>query len=480
MSETISYEELFEFAETVYYNTPYERNQFDSFEEMWEFVSAMQEKGYNPQVLREMIAVLPLCGPDCGEASAGMAVRAVHPSHIIASAADKNRKRHLEFPKLPEDMQNTLDDIQRQLYASHAVRRKSKKRDIFITYQQNLEEILHIYKSIEMLPEKTGQLFTDWAAKPAIQNDGLYAIQMLFGVIEGGLYDSLSKANITSKEWLSAIELALAIWDPDLMNQLADSDFKETLAEDSVIDEIGDMWPTVLCLGILIHNLNLFTDDTSLARLYEKNYEPNKDASERKELRRQIQEAKAESNSLRKTVQEQKNKISILEKKAAASPQKGRDVTALVHQHNQELREKDNEILQLQEMVSRLEQERAALEHRIMKEAESAMDEKPWLNLELPEDGIIFIGGHQNMTKRLWSKYPKWTFIEKELGRDLPVKAEAIFIWSDHLSHPLWYKLNQAYHGREKMVYLEATNISRLEEEMKFGLWKLRQDNHEV
>jgi hypothetical protein len=31
--------------------------------------------------------------------------------------------------------------------------------------------------------------------------------------------------------------------------------------------------------------------------------------------------------------------------------------------------------------------------------------------MELPQKGILFLGGHQNMTKKLRQHFPKWTYV---------------------------------------------------------------------
>lgn len=56
----------------------------------------------------------------------------------------------------------------------------------------------------------------------------------------------------------------------------------------------------------------------------------------------------------------------------------------------------------------------------------------------LPQKGVLFLGGHQNMTKKLRQQFPKWTFVsDDQLKRCGSIKHTLVFYWTGHGSHKL-------------------------------------------
>ena len=58
----------------------------------------------------------------------------------------------------------------------------------------------------------------------------------------------------------------------------------------------------------------------------------------------------------------------------------------------------------------------------------------------LPQKGVLFLGGHQNMTKKLRQQFPKWTYItDDQFNRKASLNQTVVFYWTGHSSHnPLW------------------------------------------
>ena len=85
----------------------------------------------------------------------------------------------------------------------------------------------------------------------------------------------------------------------------------------------------------------------------------------------------------------------------------------------------------------------------------------------LPKDGVLFLGGHQNMTKKLRQIFPDWEYISDDLfkrGRLGDVKT--IFFWTAHSSHSMMEFINARKAEGTTYVYVTATNINRLISEM--------------
>lgn len=88
--------------------------------------------------------------------------------------------------------------------------------------------------------------------------------------------------------------------------------------------------------------------------------------------------------------------------------------------------------------------------------------------VELPDDNVLFIGGHPNMLSKLMPLFPKWRFVSTEISPgSLPkdMKPAYIFVWSNHLAHSLFERLKMTY-GVDMIGYCKATNIALLIEEM--------------
>ena len=86
----------------------------------------------------------------------------------------------------------------------------------------------------------------------------------------------------------------------------------------------------------------------------------------------------------------------------------------------------------------------------------------------LPGDDILFVGGHPNMVKKLKSLHPFWTYQSGRGRMYVPKSTKVVFVWTKHLGHPEFQAIQAALKllPDVPMVYVSATNMSRLEQEM--------------
>ena len=88
-------------------------------------------------------------------------------------------------------------------------------------------------------------------------------------------------------------------------------------------------------------------------------------------------------------------------------------------------------------------------------------------NTEIPKKGVMFLGGHPNLVKKLQQVYPKWDFIsDEQLRRKASFKQNIIFYWTGHGSHTLMEYVFTRASDSAKVMYVTATNISLLMEQM--------------
>ena len=86
---------------------------------------------------------------------------------------------------------------------------------------------------------------------------------------------------------------------------------------------------------------------------------------------------------------------------------------------------------------------------------------------DLPQKGVIFLGGHQNMTKKLRQHFPRWTFIsDEQLKRYSVTSQRIVFYWTCHSSHKLMQYVYSKLPSDASVIYVTATNLPLLIAEM--------------
>ena len=86
----------------------------------------------------------------------------------------------------------------------------------------------------------------------------------------------------------------------------------------------------------------------------------------------------------------------------------------------------------------------------------------------IPAKGVMFLGGHPNLVKKLQHLYPKWDFVsDEQLRRRSSFKQQVIFYWTGHGSHQLMEYVYSRTSGNAKVLYVTATNLSLLLNEMQ-------------
>lgn len=86
----------------------------------------------------------------------------------------------------------------------------------------------------------------------------------------------------------------------------------------------------------------------------------------------------------------------------------------------------------------------------------------------LPEKGVLFLGGHQNMTKKLRKHFPKWSFVTDDQFKRVPVINETtVFYWTGHSSHKLMRNIYSKLPDDACILYVTATNLPLLISEME-------------
>ena len=89
-------------------------------------------------------------------------------------------------------------------------------------------------------------------------------------------------------------------------------------------------------------------------------------------------------------------------------------------------------------------------------------------NMELPQKGVLFLGGHQNMTKKLRQQFPKWRYVtDDQLKRCVNINQTVVFYWTKHSSHKMMRYVYSKLPDNASIIYVTATNLPLLIAEMQ-------------
>ncbi len=90
---------------------------------------------------------------------------------------------------------------------------------------------------------------------------------------------------------------------------------------------------------------------------------------------------------------------------------------------------------------------------------------------ELPDTGIMFVGGHPNFLKKLRELYPNWIYLTHKNAPERMSqysKLSACFICDEHMCHPLFYNVMASVKSTGiPYSYVKATNLDRAITEMR-------------
>ena len=89
-------------------------------------------------------------------------------------------------------------------------------------------------------------------------------------------------------------------------------------------------------------------------------------------------------------------------------------------------------------------------------------------NMELPQKGVLFLGGHQNMIKKLRLQFPKWIYVtDDQLKRCTCINQTVVFYWTRHSSHKMMQYVYRKLPNNANIIYVTATNLPLLIEQMQ-------------
>ncbi len=288
------------------------------------------------------------------------------------------------------------------------------------------------------------------------------ALQMFFDASSNGLRAYGNRYhNFTAEEWEFAIEFGTILARPD---QFVDPSV-QTFAP--ILDEcIPFIW---LCL-LLKHAVNEV------------------------QLRNNMLDTIEKAGDMARTITELKEQLEKEQKKTADTAKSAENAKAAWDAERDKARrellrvehEKDAQLAKMARLANALQDEVSALTSRLQggeavpeDNCSDQQTEMPPIAEEtqmepLPEKGVLFLGGHSNLIGKLRAVHPGWTYInttdyaKKEVGQNIWL----VFVWPNYLSHALMWRVYASLPEDVPTIFLTASNLQRLEREMREGYQK--------
>lgn len=262
----------------------------------------------------------------------------------------------------------------------------------------------------------------------------------------------------TEDEWLLAIEYGMLMYDPKVFAAEGLSSFAPYLE-----DAIPYIWLCLITahLAVELDSRRKQEEKIEKGRIYLEAIQKLKD-----ELEKQT----AETDRRAKTAADK-----------AKSEERGvwrEKVKDLEEKHCNDLAAKDRYIRILERQIDALseappqkEQQKQDLLPEGKNEEAIASDSQ---KAELPEEGVLFLGGWEAIQKNIRDAHPKWTVIGVNGAERLRIgsSTKVAFFWYRYCSH----KASQAVFAKlpvdAEVVFVSSANLELLEQEMREGYCK--------
>lgn len=290
---------------------------------------------------------------------------------------------------------------------------------------------------------------------------------MICGIMECGAKVGFRVHKLTEDEWMSAIEVAVALRYP---GDILDKDIV------SYAIHLPELINDIRLLVVLLHITNEYERLLHAAlRVQEKNAHFNELVVRYEEL----------SSEYKKVVEEARDQRKLQQVTAEAEKQK----------HTYE-----KQIFSLQREVEKLKNEKEHLSELWAKEmdavtkwkgiednpneqtsfpqeATTITDEEKYGEVELPEKNVLFLGGWTKLVQSVKQRHPNWLFINSVEDRKVKGshRIDVVFFFYGYISHKLAWRVYNELRTDVETIFISQKNESLMELEMKKGYAQLKE-----
>ena len=270
---------------------------------------------------------------------------------------------------------------------------------------------------------------------------------------------------LSEDDWLMGIELTAVNED----NECLQKSFLQTywpkiknnitaLYENVILVHFVNVAMNDINTSLLGEGHTLLSDDSKLKKKIESLRSENEklkaiNSKLSKELKgKNVKETDRSSDAVKK---EYEKKISKLNKCSSA-------MQAEINSLKKEIEKKDERIkeLEAEKKEEKKKEEEKASESELIENVAEITEDLP----ELPETGVIMVGGHIGQVNKMKKIYPGWKYYDGNsslaninFGQDIKL----MIVRYDHMSHSLLAKTKK-YSNRVPVIYTDATGVERL------------------
>lgn len=245
---------------------------------------------------------------------------------------------------------------------------------------------------------------------------------------------------LTRGHWLQAIKLSLA-----------ERNIGTSLKVDIPARIVGEEF-TRFYMRILLHLYHLIRYEKGIVQPVK-----SKHAEDGEVYLRRIEQLNAQINALR----EENDRMARKERK---------EIDSIVAPLERALRERDDQI------------ETLTAENDLLRTIQSAIEQQvndvPTELLELPQDGVMFIGGSPQLRTRIQAVYPAWKVLAPEDITRIGEIHSIVFLYTDYISHTVTNIVRK--NMLSKPLYCHGTNWERLETSMRIAYTQSQREVTEV
>lgn len=275
---------------------------------------------------------------------------------------------------------------------------------------------------------------------------------------------SESREDIIPKEdWYTAIEAVMLRRAPNLIPDQNCTNFTSVVTQYK-----EELWSYIICMSSVrskVHQQEAIKNEAVRCREQEKilakiDWERQNTENEISILQGRLERAVSKNQELKDSIEKiyaecQRESLSVEAKNRKTISDLKKQVLSLEEENN---------------ALKRGYSERSHLNEDAVDEHENLVDQAV-----LPKERVLFLGGHENMLKKLRQRYPGWTYIGDEnfSQMSLNLSIDICFVWYKHLSHKVTEMVQRKTKGIVPVIYLNATNMDYLEKEMVIGYIEL-------
>ena len=186
---------------------------------------------------------------------------------------------------------------------------------------------------------------------------------------------------------------------------------------------------------------------------------------------KKLREECSKQNALVEEVTIWRGKATDLEKKLSEAEQKRiESINEASYDYESTIKSQQDEIDDLKKHLRSVEEQLELRDIQIESLASQLeCKEEVFDDIELPEDNILVVGGHENWINKLKLSHPKWTFTKAdETNAPLLQCPTCVLMFTNHLAHPQFHRVKTAYKDLDvPILYVTCVNLSMLDRQIK-------------